>query len=240
MVYGGSRTHCLSWFRTAGQDPPPDGVNVLDWMVDIAALDTRTPDKEEFSRARVERLVDAWRRRSPTWDLDVKEELPTDIEKLDPTPDSASAKRMNQDRDPSATKEHLQLAPAVTHAVSDIMSIHTLESRDEMRPGWVRQTAILTRRWRENIVRCHPHGTAYLMGLFWHHLELGTTFCVIWAKHLVRMTFFVNFPGHSLFASSSQFWRSRLLGSASFWASPSTSYPRYIHRSLLCEGIIRR
>lgn len=146
MVYGGSRTHCLSWFRIAGQDPPPEGVNVLDWMVDIAALDTRTPDKEEFSRVRVERLVDAWRCRSPTWELDIKEELLTEIKKFDPTPNSTNTERMNQGRDPSASKEHLQLAPAVTHAVSDIMSIHTLESRDEMRPGWVRQTIILTQR----------------------------------------------------------------------------------------------
>lgn len=145
MVYSGLRSLCLKWFSSAGQDPPPEDMNVLDWMVDMAALDTRTPENEESSRARIERLVDAWRCRSPTWN-DTKDELPTEIEKLDRTSDSAGATLTLQERDVSISTAHLQIAPAVSHVVSDIMSIHTLESRDDMRPGWIRQTVILTRR----------------------------------------------------------------------------------------------
>jgi hypothetical protein len=147
VVYSGLRSLCLNWFGIAGQDPPPEGMNVLDWMVDIAALDTRTPEKEAFSRARVERLVDAWRSRSPTWDLDVKDGLRTD----DDTNTNARLevesppRTMTQERDlGTSTSLHLQLAPAVSHVVSS--SIHTLEGRDDKRPGWIRQTVILTRR----------------------------------------------------------------------------------------------
>lgn len=144
VVYSALRSLCLNWFNIAGQDPPTEGMNVLDWMVDIAALDTRTPEKEAVSRARVERLVDTWRDRSPTWDLDVKDGDGT------PTGENANADARldttrERDINTSTAHQHLQLAlaPAMSHVVE---SIHTLEGRDDKRPGWIRQTIILTRR----------------------------------------------------------------------------------------------
>ena len=59
-VYSGHQSHCLPWFASLDMVPPP-GLNVLDWMIDVSTVDLRTTEAEEESRARVRRLVEAWR-----------------------------------------------------------------------------------------------------------------------------------------------------------------------------------
>ncbi|PHH80458.1 hypothetical protein CDD80_1468 [Ophiocordyceps camponoti-rufipedis] len=62
-VYCGSRTGCLSWFRAQGFHDPPF-VNPADHIVDTSAVDSRTPQLEEESLARVAGLKAAWQTES--------------------------------------------------------------------------------------------------------------------------------------------------------------------------------
>ncbi|UNI17613.1 hypothetical protein JDV02_003944 [Purpureocillium takamizusanense] len=59
-VYSGSIPDCLPWFRAQGHPLPPF-VNPAEHVVDIAAVDNRTPELERESGARVEALAAAWR-----------------------------------------------------------------------------------------------------------------------------------------------------------------------------------
>jgi len=59
-VYSGSIPDCLPWFRGQGFPLPPF-VNPAEHVIDIAAVDSRTPELEQESSARVEALKAAWR-----------------------------------------------------------------------------------------------------------------------------------------------------------------------------------
>jgi ABC-type multidrug transport system ATPase subunit len=63
LAYAGPTRDCLSHFAALGHEPE-DATNPLDFLIDISSLDTRDAAAEESSRARVKRLVDAWRERS--------------------------------------------------------------------------------------------------------------------------------------------------------------------------------
>lgn len=102
-------------------------------MVDLAALDTRTPENEEASRRRVDVLVAAWQDREPTWDLS---DLKAGVFKT-ATAGSSTSLRIEHSN---------ELGPTVSRVISDIKSLHSLDPQDDKRPGWFRQTGILTRR----------------------------------------------------------------------------------------------
>ncbi|KAF8310725.1 P-loop containing nucleoside triphosphate hydrolase protein [Clavulina sp. PMI_390] len=150
VVYSGLRSRCVDWFRSAGQDAPHEGVNVLDWMVDMATLDTRTDEKETASRARIGGLVEAWDERDSSWhqsrggEVDEKSD---DVEKRNLRGDDAEGTH------PLAPPQAHALAPAVSRAVSGITSIHALTVGSDKRPGWGLQTSILTQRATSNVMR---------------------------------------------------------------------------------------
>ncbi|KAK2008231.1 ABC transporter [Colletotrichum eremochloae] len=58
-VYSGSASECLPWFDRMGFKLPPF-VNPAEFLIDIAAIDNRTPELEAESTARVNRLKSAW------------------------------------------------------------------------------------------------------------------------------------------------------------------------------------
>ncbi|KAF4126202.1 ABC-type branched-chain amino acid transport system, ATPase component [Geosmithia morbida] len=58
-VYSGSIVDCLPWFGGLGFQIPPF-VNPAEFVIDIAAIDNRTPELEEESTTRVQKLKDAW------------------------------------------------------------------------------------------------------------------------------------------------------------------------------------
>ncbi|KAE8444650.1 hypothetical protein EG329_014398 [Mollisiaceae sp. DMI_Dod_QoI] len=58
-VYAGKADDCISWFKSIGMELPPF-VNPAEFLIDIAAIDNRTPQLEATSTARVERLKTAW------------------------------------------------------------------------------------------------------------------------------------------------------------------------------------
>ena len=58
-VYSGEMAGCVPWFAGLGLELPPF-VNPAEFLVDHAAVDNRTPELEEETSARVERLKTAW------------------------------------------------------------------------------------------------------------------------------------------------------------------------------------
>ncbi|KPM40263.1 putative ABC transporter ATP-binding protein/permease [Neonectria ditissima] len=58
-VYSGPVKDCVPWFDTLGFKLPPF-VNPAEFVIDIAAVDNRTPELEQESTDRVERLKNAW------------------------------------------------------------------------------------------------------------------------------------------------------------------------------------
>lgn len=58
-VYSGPMADCLPWFEERGFRMPAF-VNPAEYLVDLAAVDNRTPELEEQSTARVEQLKLAW------------------------------------------------------------------------------------------------------------------------------------------------------------------------------------
>ncbi|CAM1508976.1 Fc.00g027150.m01.CDS01 [Cosmosporella sp. VM-42] len=62
-VYSGEIKDCLPWFDGMGFQVPPF-VNPAEFIIDVAAVDNRTPELEEESSTRVERLKEAWKSES--------------------------------------------------------------------------------------------------------------------------------------------------------------------------------
>ncbi|KAI1412047.1 P-loop containing nucleoside triphosphate hydrolase protein [Hypoxylon sp. FL1857] len=58
-VYSGPMNECIPWFSELGYQLPAF-VNPAEFLIDHAAIDNRTPELEEESTARVERLKAAW------------------------------------------------------------------------------------------------------------------------------------------------------------------------------------
>jgi ABC-type multidrug transport system ATPase subunit len=58
-VYSGKAADCIPWFKNLGMELPPF-VNPAEFLIDIAAIDNRTPELESASSERVERLKSAW------------------------------------------------------------------------------------------------------------------------------------------------------------------------------------
>lgn len=62
-VYSGSIPGCLPWFENLGYHIPPF-VNPAEFVIDVAAIDNRSPELEEESTTRVQGLKDAWTKES--------------------------------------------------------------------------------------------------------------------------------------------------------------------------------
>ena len=58
-IYGGPASTCLTYFERLGNEIP-QFVNPAEFVVDLAAVDTRRPELESIYRERVQRLKDAW------------------------------------------------------------------------------------------------------------------------------------------------------------------------------------
>ncbi|KAH9222364.1 ABC transporter-like protein [Leptodontidium sp. 2 PMI_412] len=58
-VFSGKAGDCIPWFKRIGMELPPF-VNPAEFLIDIAAIDNRSPELEAASSERVERLKAAW------------------------------------------------------------------------------------------------------------------------------------------------------------------------------------
>ncbi|CAZ82409.1 unnamed protein product [Tuber melanosporum] len=61
-MYSGKKDQVLSYFASLGYHIP-EHVNPADFLIDLSAIDYRTPDVEEATIVRVRGLVDSWRER---------------------------------------------------------------------------------------------------------------------------------------------------------------------------------
>ncbi|KAK4686772.1 hypothetical protein P7C73_g3345, partial [Tremellales sp. Uapishka_1] len=143
VVYSGLRENCLGWFSTLGQEVER-GVNPLDFLIDISSIDNRSPEKEEESKDRVQSLVTSWKTRDPnTWATDLP--LSKTISSTD------------------SLHRQATIAPELNRIITGDHSI------DTKRPGFFRQTRVLTARAHRNVYRNIP----LLIGFMLQAIILG-------------------------------------------------------------------
>jgi hypothetical protein len=174
VVYSGSRSECLPWFSTLGHDLE-GGINPLgernlyvpkllitaiwlDFLIDISSIDNRDPEKEEMSAFRVGHLISSWQTRSPSYLLP-KEGIRTSTSMSEPRQSNDDD---NNENDPPT-------------------------SMDSKRPGFWKQTKVLTARAHRNVYRNVPQ----LVGYGFQALVLG---------FIIGMTFY-QLPDVSAFSS---------------------------------------
>ena len=58
-VYSGPTAKCIDWFKDADLSVPPF-VNPAEYLIDVTAVDTRSPELEQSSTAQVDRLKSLW------------------------------------------------------------------------------------------------------------------------------------------------------------------------------------
>ncbi|KAF8305817.1 hypothetical protein DL93DRAFT_2232864 [Clavulina sp. PMI_390] len=177
VVYSGFRSRSVDWFLSAGHDAPREGVNVLDWMVDMATLDTRTGEKEAASRTRIEGLVEAWKNRDSSW-CESRATITTLDAKPRPEKHDHHSPNVEVSRSLSPFQAH-PLASGGSQAISDLSSIHALTVESGKRPGWGLQTSILTRRATANVVQNLGQSFGLAFQAIGLGIAIGITFYMI-------------------------------------------------------------
>ncbi|KAL6721306.1 hypothetical protein ACLMJK_000409 [Lecanora helva] len=82
-LYSGPACQCLSYFKDHGHTLPPF-VNPAEYLIDLAAVDTRSVEAEEKSTARVSRLIQAFQSSPQNGALQASKEQKT-LGRVDPT-----------------------------------------------------------------------------------------------------------------------------------------------------------
>ncbi|CAE6514119.1 unnamed protein product [Rhizoctonia solani] len=181
VVFAGRRERCLGWFEEMGMGRPGDrvgeteaekgsineeaedgtGVNPLDWLIDICSVDPR----DQGSTQRVSRLVQGWK----------------DGGKI-------IAGEHNPSRQSGVLSDAMQRVPSIQPQEQNLLYANVDQdegqpgSRPQLlkRPGWVRQTVVLTSRATKGVSRdyaqilgfaCQSIGIAVLLGITF--LRLG-------------------------------------------------------------------
>lgn len=119
---------------------------LADFLIDISSIDNRDLEKEEASAARVKILTDAWKARPEYWEHSLtlrKEAMVSTASELTLRPMDADLQRVlsEPERDP----------------------------QELLRPGFLRQTAVLTARAHRNVYRNVPQ----LLGFAAQSIMLG-------------------------------------------------------------------
>lgn len=146
----------------------------------MSTVDNRDAEKEEVSLARVKTLVDAWKARDP-------DHLPCGGAKLSidgTTVDEELSERDLEARpeDKSAPSALEREGPPRTESgrdhprVKDDASPAILAAKDERRPGFLRQTAVLTVRAHKNVYRNVPQLIGFLLQGSLLGLVIGLTY----------------------------------------------------------------
>lgn len=92
-LYSGPADRCLSYFESLGYELPPF-CNPAEYLIDLAAVDTRSPELEETSLDRVERLTKSWRDYEAEVETSGKREMDTAVD------DSGSTEVNTHDQTP--------------------------------------------------------------------------------------------------------------------------------------------
>jgi len=139
VVYSGLTRKCLPWFKKLGEEPER-GTNPLDFLIDISSVEIGEDEKLDASRARVQRLVRAWKERGAAYAAEPSMEQDVNGRQLEKTgPEQGQPETIELE---SVYSGH-GIVPALR------------------RPGLIAQTRVLTRRYvcyGCMITRNRPHG----------------------------------------------------------------------------------
>lgn len=94
-VYSGPAKECIPWFDSQGLKLPPF-VNPAEFVIDMSAIDNRTPDLEEETRNRVEALKVAWNAESQARYPSFISEVASRPRRRKPTSEAEHASAMRQ------------------------------------------------------------------------------------------------------------------------------------------------
>ncbi|KAG8839536.1 hypothetical protein FRC18_010315 [Serendipita sp. 400] len=139
VVYSGLTKKCLPWFSRLGLDPE-QGVNPLDFLIDISSMEVGDESKRDASKSRVERLVNAWR---------------DDGEGYSTEKNIRWSRRISKD---------IQKGPSeqATHNTTLKLLFMAQEGDPSLRrPGIISQTSTLTSRSNKNTLRNYGQTLGY-------------------------------------------------------------------------------
>ena len=136
-----------SWYVLLTLHEPP--LIKADFLIDISSVDNRDPEKEEVSSARVNILVDAWKSQGPELaaDLQLQKEKESSTEILSNSVDPEGAE-----------------------------TAHLVDPEDQRRPGFWRQTRVLTGRSHRSVYRNVPQLVGYLVQAVLLGVIIGVTY----------------------------------------------------------------
>lgn len=137
VVYSGPRERCLPWFEHVDDElKPGEGVNPMDWLIDVSTVDTRE-GKEEESRDRVKLLVKRWEEGGSSF---VKDPSPATQNEEDEEEDEGTLAVLSPPR-----RDRNSRTPLNASAL-EVASILSQTNWEMKRIGIPRQTVVLLSR----------------------------------------------------------------------------------------------
>jgi hypothetical protein len=139
-------------------------------------VDNRSAENEEISKARVKTLVDAWNARDPeNWAVGLDKGAMLHSSSTDLLALSNDHADEKADHDPSQMIPHRQRSGNAE--LERILTGSTMEeAKDERRPGWWRQTKVLTVRAHKNVYRNVPQLVGFAIQAIMLGVIIGLTY----------------------------------------------------------------
>ncbi|KAG8923585.1 hypothetical protein FRC00_006062 [Tulasnella sp. 408] len=145
VVFSGPREKVLPWFQHVNEDfKPGDGVNPMDWLIDVSTVDTRE-GKEEESRERVGLLVRRWEEEGPAFVQPQEDDGERGSEEDEG--DEGTLAVLSPPR-----RDRTSRTPLNASAL-EVASILSQANWDMQRIGILRQTAVLLSRATKDVSR---------------------------------------------------------------------------------------
>lgn len=105
-VYSGPNSQCSTYLETLGYEIPPF-VNPAEFLIDLAAIDTRSPEAEASTSARVQSLAQAWEAHTQSREADRTEGQSSEAVNQRP------AEQVNEEPSPIKIQHHAGLGRQV-------------------------------------------------------------------------------------------------------------------------------
>lgn len=144
----------------------------------MSSVDNRSAENEEISKARVKTLVDAWNARDPeNWAIGLDKEAMLQLHSSSTDLLALSKDHPDEkaDPDPSRTSPHRRRSG--NSELERILTGSTMEEpKDERRPGWWRQTKVLTVRAHKNVYRNVPQLVGFAIQAIMLGVIIGLTY----------------------------------------------------------------
>ncbi|KAG8951402.1 hypothetical protein FRC04_006173 [Tulasnella sp. 424] len=147
VVFSGPREKVLPWFQHVNEDfKPGDGVNPMDWLIDVSTVDTRE-GREEESRERVGLLVRRWEEEGPAFVRPREDEEDGERGSEEDEGDEGTLAVLSPPR-----RDRTSRTPLNASAL-EVASILSQTNWDMKRIGILKQTAVLLSRATKDVSR---------------------------------------------------------------------------------------